>query len=264
MNHRLPILTQMLVLVLLLLGCSTNEPATNTTTPTGDELDGMIDRSGAPEMNAEAVSIAAADDLTLIGTYYSQASDTPRPAVLLLHMLGSNRTVWEQTGLPGILVSNGYNVLALDMRGHGDTGGQQDWDKSPDDMQRAWEFLSQQPGVDRERTAFIGASIGANEALIAAANEPDIRTVILLSPGLEYRGVATEPVMPTYGDRPILFVASEDDSYSADSIRQLAKLATGTAVLQLYENAGHGTAMFAAAPDLPDLITEWLNTHIKS
>lgn len=264
MNHRLPILTQMLVLVLLLLGCSTNEPVTNATTPAGDELDGMIDRSGAPEMVAEQVSIAAADDLTLIGTYYSQASEAPRPAVLLLHMLGSNRTVWEQTGLPAILVSNGYNVLALDMRGHGDTGGQQDWEKSPDDIQRAWEFLRQQPGVDRERTAFIGASIGANEALIAAANEPDIRTVILLSPGLEYRGVATEPVMPTYGDRPILFVASEDDSYSADSIRQLAKLATGTAVLQLYENAGHGTAMFAAAPDLPDLITEWLNTHIKS
>lgn len=254
----------MIVLVFLLVSCGGNEVAPHVATPAGDELDGMINRSGAPEMNAEEVSIAAADELILIGTYYSQASESPRPAVLLLHMLGSNRTIWEQNGLPGILVSNGYNVLALDMRGHGDTGGQQDWDKSPDDIQRAWEFLSQQPGVDRERTALIGASIGANEALIAATNEPTIRTVILLSPGLKYRGVATEPVMPTYGDRPILFVASEDDAYSANSIDQLAKLATGTVVLQLYENVGHGTAMFAAAPDLPDLIVEWLNTHIKS
>jgi pimeloyl-ACP methyl ester carboxylesterase len=264
MNHRLHRWAQIWVLVLLLVSCGGNEPTSNGATPAGDELDGMIDRSGAPEMTAEEVSIAAADDLILIGTYYSRASEAPRPAVLLLHMLGSNRTVWEQIGLPGILVSNGYNVLALDMRGHGDTGGQQNWDKSPDDIQRAWEFLRQQPGIDGERTALIGASIGANEALLAAANEPTIRTVILLSPGLDYRGVTTEPAMSTYSDRPILLVASEDDAYSADSIRQLANLATGTAVLQLYENAGHGTAMFAAAPDLSDLIIEWLNTHLKS
>ena len=223
----------------------------------------MIDRVGAPEMAAEAVSLAAADDLTLIGTLYTNpAQTTPQPGILLLHMLGSHRTVWEQVGLVATLVDNNYVVLTLDMRGHGDTGGSQDWAQSPDDIQRAWEFLRQQPGVDGDRTAIIGASIGANEALIAAANEPAITGVILLSPGLVYRGVQTEPAMSAYGDRPILLVASEDDSYSADSILRLAELSQREANVQMYTNAGHGTNMFAAASDLPDLIVGWLATAL--
>lgn len=249
-------------LLLLLIGCQVREDA--AATPAGDELDGMIDRASAPEMQAEEVSIAAADGLNLIGTLYRSPDDTPSsPGVLLLHMLNSNRTVWEQTGLVAALVDEGYVVLALDMRGHGDTGGSQDWDQSPDDIHRVWEFLHQQPGVNGDRTALIGASIGANEALIAAADEPAITSVILLSPGLVYRGVKTEPAMSAYGDRPILLVASEDDSYSADSIRQLAELSTHEADLQIFTNAGHGTNMFAAAPGLPNLIIDWLDMVLK-
>lgn len=251
----------LLWLALFLPGCQAEENA--AATPAGDEFDGMIDRAGAPEMQAEAVSIAAADDLPLIGTLYTNpAQTTPQPGILLLHMLGSNRTVWEQVGLVATLVDNGYVVLALDMRGHGDTGGSQDWAQSPDDIHRVWAFLRQQPGVDGERTAIIGASIGANEALLAAADEPAITGVILLSPGLDYRGVETEPAMATYGDRPLLLVASEDDSYSADSILRLAELSQREADLQMYTNAGHGTNMFAAAADLSDVLLNWLATTL--
>jgi hypothetical protein len=58
-------------------------------------------------------------------------------------------------------------------------------------------------------------------------------------------------------------VASEDDPYSADSVRALAEVAGG-ATVQLYENAGHGTNMFAATPELSVLIISWLNEQLTA
>ena len=65
-------------------------------------------------------------------------------------------------------------------------------------------------------SAFIGGSIGANMALRLGADVPQIPTVVLLSPGLNYDGVQTEPAMETFGDRPVFIVASSEDSYAAE------------------------------------------------
>src|SRR5687768_14550695 len=70
---------------------------------------------------AQPVTIIADDGLTLVGDYFLSAtdSDLPHPAVLLLHMIGSSRESW----LPLIpdLQKAGYHVLAVDLRGQGDT-----------------------------------------------------------------------------------------------------------------------------------------------
>jgi len=217
----------------------------------------------APEGAAQApgrVVIEAADGLALVGTYAVPAdASQPWPGVLLLHMLGSERTAWE--AFTGDLTAAGYAVLALDMRGHGETGGDLDWDLAQDDLLRAWGFLSGLPEVDENRTAVIGASIGANMALITGAAEPAIRTVVLLSPGLDYRGVVTEPAMAAYGARPILLAASEGDAYAAASSQTLVDQSTGVAELESYPGNAHGTSMFAANPDLAALIIDWLDKH---
>jgi len=161
------------------------------------------------------------------------------------------------------LLQNGYAVLNVDMRGHGGTGGTADWQLAEDDMQRVWDYFVSQEVVDGEKTAVIGASIGANLSLITAVNEPQINTVILLSPGLNYRDVTTDDAIIEYGNRPILIVASEEDSYAADSSRTLQEAATGQAELQLYNGAGHGTNMFNREAGLPDLILNWLQQHLS-
>src|SRR5690554_3771384 len=72
------------------------------------------------------VQVQAEDGLTLIGDFYAaQAQDEaehPRPAVLLLHMLGSNRESWAP--LMSALMDKNYHVLTVDLRGHGETGGE--------------------------------------------------------------------------------------------------------------------------------------------
>ncbi len=209
----------------------------------------------------ETVAITAADGLKIVGTFYPGSGSPPWPGVLLLHILGSNRGAWA--GFAGQLAQKGYAALAIDMRGQGDTGGQMDWKQAPDDIQRAWAYISARPDVDPARTAIVGASIGANLALITGVAEPDIRTVVLLSPGLDYQGVSTQDAMPPYGERPVLIVASQEDTYAANSSARLRDLARGKSQLELYDGAGHGTAMLSAKPELAGLILDWLGQTLR-
>jgi dienelactone hydrolase len=209
----------------------------------------------------EDVVIEAADGLMIAGTFYPGSGDGPRPGVILLHMNGGRRQDWDEVAPE--LAAGGYAVLAIDMRGFGDTGGSVDWDAAAADAQAAWSYLAGREDVDESRTAAIGASIGSSMALVAGANEAEINGVVLLSPGLDYFGVTTDDAMVQYGERPVLIVASEEDALSADSSRALHDLALGEAQLEMYEGAEHGTNMFAARPELTGLIVDWLDSNIK-
>jgi len=211
----------------------------------------------------ENITISGIEELPLQATLYTPGGSEPLPGVILLHMLGSDRQVWDENGLANSLVESGYAVLALDMRGHGQTGGTVDWPLVPADLRHVWKHFTSLDTVDPQRTAVVGASIGANLALTTGADQPSIRTVVLLSPGLDYRGVATENPLQQYGQRPILIVASEEDTYAADSARTLADLAQGESQLEIYNGAGHGTNMFGPQPDLSPLILDWLATNLN-
>jgi hypothetical protein len=65
-----------------------------------------------------------------------------------------------------------------------------------------------------------------------------------------------------WGERPLFIAVSAEDGYSADSSRTLQEEATGETVLQMYQGAGHGTAMFTPQPDLIDLILDWLAVYL--
>ena len=59
-----------------------------------------------------------------------------------------------------------------------------------------------------------GASIGANLAVLAAADDPTVRSLALLSVGLDYRGLRLEAALKKFGARPALLVASQEDPYA--------------------------------------------------
>ncbi|UCD43048.1 MAG: alpha/beta hydrolase, partial [Chloroflexota bacterium] len=99
--------------------------------------------------------------------------------------------------------------------------------------------------------------------LISGENEPQIRTVVLLSPGLSYAGVETSDAMVAYGERPVFIVASEEDTYSADSSRKLHELAVGNSRLEIYQGAGHGTNMLENEPGLGAEVIEYLKEFLE-
>ena len=210
---------------------------------------------GAVPLEVEAT---AGDGTALRGLYYPLARSAP--AVLLLHMLGGAKEDWENVAAD--MQAAGFIVLAVDLRGHGETGRAQDWSLARQDVATWLDDLRSRPNVDAARVGIVGASIGANLALNACADDPACRAVVMLSPGRDYRGVTTEDAMSALGTRPVLLVASEDDDYSAESARVLDGLAQGEHRLELFQNAGHGTRMFNVELELTQLIIDWLKAHL--
>jgi dienelactone hydrolase len=125
------------------------------------------------------------------------------------------------------------------------------------DLKAARAFLAGRADVVQGRVGIAGASIGANLAVLAASADPTIRSIALLSPGLDYRNLHAEAALRKYGDRPALMIASEEDSYAMRSIRKLEKAGNGKREVRRVNAAGHGTAMLSRQPDLVSLIVEW-------
>lgn len=259
-----------ILLILILAGCGgAGEPAATQPATAAPAAPAAREAEATPAPAPAATSAPLAetlifegmDGLPIAATLTRPGEGGPFSGVILLHMLGSERGVWADVGLVEALVGAGYATLVVDMRGHGETGGAADWTLAADDLGRVWDAFVALDSVDDARTAIIGASIGANMALRLGVDRPDIRAVVALSPGLDYRGVTTAELPAAYGDRPLLLVASEDDAYAADSVRALAESAANARV-EVYATAGHGTNMFAAAPELTPLIIGWLDEQL--
>ena len=137
-----------------------------------------------------------------------------------------------------------------------------DWKLLPGDVTTAVNWLARQEGADSGCIAVVGASIGANSALLAAAADKRVHTLVLLSPGLDYHGLKTERAMEQYGTRSIFLLASADDEYSAGTVKRLGLLARGRNAVKVFQKAGHGTGMFGVEPTLPVLIEGWLKENL--
>lgn len=246
--------------ILLLTGCATGAPApAPNSTPTVSALPVITRPCVRGHPDPQPATIQTPDGVTLAATFYpSNAEEGKRSgAILLIHQVAKSKESWEAFAT-FVQECSSFALLAVDLRGHGASGGSQGWDKMPQDIAAAWEALIQRPEVDPNRTAIVGASIGANLALVHAANEPRVKGVVLLSPGLEYHGIKTADPMHVYGRRPVLIVAAQDDRYAADSARKLNDLAEGEHRLHMVAGSAHGSDLLDAQAELRWLILEWL------
>jgi pimeloyl-ACP methyl ester carboxylesterase len=227
--------------------------------------------------NGQVVTFITDDGVSIVGTYYAPSSGLKdsTPTIILLHMLGKDRSTWNT--FASALSHKGYDVLAIDLRGHGDSIKQgsstasyqsfteNDFNKMTLDVKAAKQFLIEQKNAKPDRMAVIGASIGANIVLnYAATLDPTIKIVILLSPGLNYRGVAMSDTITKYKN-PIYIAATEGDSESAKDSQTLCTKINCGENLKIYSgSSSHGTNMFSEAlnPPLQDLIMSWLSSSL--
>lgn len=196
------------------------------------------------------VSITAGEEAVLVGDFYATADTAP--AVLLLHMDRGSRSQW--VGILPDLLTAGYNVLAVDLRAMGESGGDRDFVLAQEDTLLWLAWMREQPSVDPERIATIGASIGSTLALLGCTADEQCAGTVLLSPGVSYFGVETVPAMEDLGNRPALIAASRRDSQSAADTITLAETARGDVSVQLYTGAAHGTMMFVEPTLIPSIM----------
>ncbi len=214
-----------------------------------------------------SLTLLTSDGYELPATFQPVEADAPAGAVLV-HMLGSDRHAWEP--FARALQRAGIATIVFDLRGHGESRHAQrgkvsresftpaDWAAAQLDIDAAVTALRAR-GVDSTRIAIIGASIGANLALNYAAEHPEVAALVLLSPGLEYRGVRTQSAMGRFTPRPVLLMASENDAYAAQSCTTLASEADEAFVeLRLFPGASHGTDLLAGSRAAAPQIVQWL------
>lgn len=203
--------------------------------------------------------IGVADGTVIQATYYS-APLRPAPGVLLLPMRERDQSSWAE--LIPALQARGYAVLALDLRGYGASGGEPNWTLAQGDVSTALAQLADLPGIDPGRLAVIGAAVGANLGLNACADFSGCAATVLLSPGLDIRGITTASAIARLAPRPVLIVASENDENNPADSLTLDGMAAGDHQVVILPAAGHGTDMFAAEPGLAALIVDWLAARV--
>jgi len=200
------------------------------------------------------VAFRAADGHSATGLLM-EASQRPAPAVVLVPMLGASKDELQAVGQR--LAEANITALAIDLPGSsvpGEAGALAAWNG---DVRAALDYLASRPEVRATALGVAGASLGANLAAVVAGSDPRVRSLALVSPTLDYRGVRIEQAMRQYGARPALLMASLKDSYSARSIRDLTKDPPGTREVRWSEASAHGLVLLAREPDLVRALVEW-------
>jgi len=127
---------------------------------------------GAPK---ERVALSGADGSPVRAWYVPSRNGA---AVIALHGTGGNRLGVARHAR--LLVRHGYGVLALDLRGHGESGGRSTslpW-RLDRDLDAAVAFLAARPDVAPRRIGALGVSLGGEVALQAAARRADLRAIV--------------------------------------------------------------------------------------
>jgi pimeloyl-ACP methyl ester carboxylesterase len=140
----------------------------------------------------EEVRIATADGTKLSAWYVPSRNGA---AVLLTHGSGGSRQ--RVADRAEMLARHGYGVLALDNPGNGESEGHNNGlgDNAQPGIDAALAYLTKRPGVDPERIAGFGVSLGAEVVLEAAARDGRLRAVVA-------DGAARPSDARRYGDEP--------------------------------------------------------------
>jgi len=220
----------------------------------------------------EKVILNTKDGVDIHGNYLTAGKKAP--AVLLLHMMPKTKESWSE--FQEKLSDAGFSSLAIDQRGHGESVlrlADKKWvginyenftDKEQqekiNDIEASVDFLLG-TGIELKDISLAGASIGANLSLWYQSSHPEVKTSILLSPGLVYRGVSTDDKIKALKSGQSVLLASggtEFDGYSRETVQKLHQLANVKRDIKIFEGAKHGTSMLKSHPEFMGYIINWL------
>jgi dienelactone hydrolase len=169
-------------------------------------------------------------------------------------MLTRTRREWDAIGQR--LASEGIGALALDLRGHGESGASPamdperiDYSAMVLDLRAARRYLAQRSDVQQSRVGIAGASIGANLAALEASSDPRSPAWRCCRPRWTIAACASS--RGAQGHAADAAGRRRRRPYASRSARDLQKAGGGPRELLILKQAGHGTAMLARDPSLP-------------
>ncbi len=204
-------------------------------------------------LTTKEVSVVTPDGLSLSVLYIE--GPVKENAVILVHQLGGRKEDWVDFG--NSLAEEGLGVAAIDLRGHGASQGniasfnESDFQLMVEDIRTLKQVLV---SSGYKQISYVGASLGANAVLLASQPE---EKVVLLSPGLSYRGLDVREKMLNFQGLGMI-VASKEDEYSAQSGETMKHICQNRCQYILLENANHGLRMLERNETIKGKIVEFL------
>ncbi len=130
------------------------------------------------------------------------------PTVIVLHGLTSSKYSPDMLLVAGMLYNNGFNVLAIDMRDHGDStcedGYHSAGQKESDDVVASLNWLINEKQISASKIGIYGSSLGALVGLLTPAKSNDFEALAVVDAPFDFKTLVREE-MTYQGFPPVLF-----------------------------------------------------------
>jgi hypothetical protein len=282
-----------IALALLILGLDRQLPymlLSHYKFPVGDNS-GIFSKYGA---QAEAITYSTSDGIPIKGWLIPTKTKSTSSTIIMLHTLGGTRQDLLEFALP--LRQLGFNLLLIDLRGHGQSGGEfftygfHEWK----DVSGGIDYLKGRGDIQADNLAVLGVSAGGAVAVAAAAHDDRIKALVAIAAFADLNQIIVEQtqLLPAWWRQralkkaenlaqftiqqaspvqsirqvkcPILIVhGTQDDYIPYENAKTL--LANATAKKQLFPilNATHATMLAKGGDSLRRAIAQFLQTAIE-
>lgn len=226
-------------LLLLLAGCSSGTASQSapsaTSGPTATPTPSIAPTPTIPNVPARVVHFTTSDHVQLAGLLYGHG----KTWVICSHMSHTDKDIWSATGIPQRLAVLGYQVLAYDFRGNGDSAGPSDIWSLDVDLRAAVNFAHQQGAT---KIVLMGASMGGTTSLKVASEEQVAAVISISGPQTFSFSVSDAEIKAIQA--PKLFMDSENDGSFITDTQHMYDIARPPKEIYIYPGGAHGTDIF--------------------
>lgn len=213
----------------------------------------------------QKIELISKDKFILAGDFYIAPKKTNKPLIVLIHSFAMNAFCWNS--LANELRLKGYNVLAMDLRGHGRSTLTEklkfksrynftpsDWQKLPSDVIDSINYVKKHfAGVNTNDVIIIGADIGANTAMLSGILMKKVpQKFVLISPMYEFKGLKMPVKTSRISDSKILMILAKSDKVLFDFNTK-----TKPKVIR-YEKGGPGVQLIKVNPQAQNEIINFI------
>lgn len=183
----------------------------------------------------QAENFKAADGTSLNAWFFPALdkagnADAGEATATVLFLHGNAENISSHFRSIAWLPAQGFNVLALDYRGYGASGGEPSLEGMQLDIDAAMRHLLAHEGVDPKRIVILGQSLGGALAIYYVAHSAyraNIRAVIIDSSFYDYRQIAQGKMAGSILTWPLQWLpwlVIDDDYSPADAIASISPI----------------------------------------
>ena len=202
------------------------------------------------------IEFTTKDNYILVGDLYIADKVSTKPLVILLHSFSLNSSVWVDTAQN--LRAKGYNVLAMDIRGHGRSVynedmklksrfkfSQKEWAKLPTDVLQSIDYIkTHYTKINCKDLIIVGADIGASAGILAGEKtNPQPKKFVLISPQLNFKGLYLPVKTANLINSDFLILVSSADKTSIENTEKLTRFIQKTPQVKYYPLGGAGNQL---------------------